>query len=99
MSIKHIVMLKFLPEVASTERGRIAEAFAELAGAVEGITGFDQGSDVSTEDRAQGYNHVATVTFRDSAARDAYLPHPAHKAFVAKLHPLVQDILVFDYAV
>ncbi len=29
----------------------------------------------------QGFTHVYVMTFESSAARDAYLPHPAHKAF------------------
>ena len=32
----------------------------------------------------------------DPAGRDAYLPHPAHQAFVARLSPLLADVLVID---
>ena len=99
MAVKHIVLIKFRAEIAATERQRCTDAFAQLPGAIEGITGFEQGANISTEDRSKGFNHVANITFQDSKARDAYLPHPAHKAFVALLRPLVDDVLIFDYEV
>ena len=97
MAVKHIVLLKFNPDASSSERAHCAESFAKLATEIDGITGFEQGPNSSTEDRAKGFNHAATITFKDNAALDAYLPHPAHKAFVALLRTLTQDVLVFDY--
>ena len=36
--------------------------------------------------------------FADEAARDAYLPHPDHKALgQGLLRPIAEDVLVFDY--
>ena len=32
-----------------------------------------------------------------SMGRDHYLPHPLHQAFVARLQPLLDDVLVIDY--
>jgi len=37
------------------------------------------------------------VTFKDSKARDIYLPHPAHKEFVALALPKIDKVLVVDY--
>jgi hypothetical protein len=37
------------------------------------------------------------VTFKDTKARDAYLPHQAHKDFVAVLRPRLDKVLVVDY--
>ena len=39
------------------------------------------------------------VTFTNAAARDAYLPHPAHKEFGALLGKLgvLEDVFVVDY--
>jgi hypothetical protein len=37
------------------------------------------------------------VTLTDAAARDAYLPHPAHVAFTQQLQPILERVLVVDY--
>jgi hypothetical protein len=40
------------------------------------------------------------MTFTDAAARDAYLPHPDHKAVGRDLlRPIVEEVLVFDYEI
>ena len=36
-------------------------------------------------------------TFKDSKSRDVYLPHAAHKEFVALALPKVEKVLVVDY--
>ena len=45
----------------------------------------------------QGFGHVYLMTFADAAARDAYLVHPDHQAFVAAIGPLLDAALVLDY--
>ena len=37
------------------------------------------------------------VTFNDTKGRDAYLPHPAHKAFGKVLRPYLDKVLVIDF--
>lgn len=37
------------------------------------------------------------MIFVDLAARDAYLPHEKHLAFVAYLKPYLADVPVIDY--
>jgi hypothetical protein len=37
------------------------------------------------------------VTFKSEADRDAYLPHPAHKDFVAIVGPHVDKVCVVDF--
>jgi hypothetical protein len=39
------------------------------------------------------------MTFTDSGARDAYLPHPEHERVKALLMPAVESLLVFDFEV
>jgi hypothetical protein len=54
----------------------------------------------SPEKLNQGFTHVYQVTFTSAAARDAYLPHPAHKAFGELLGRLgvLESVFVVDYA-
>ncbi len=72
---------------------RLAQAFAALPSQIEEIIDFEWGSDVSVEGKAEGYTHCFVVTFRDAAGRDAYLPHPAHKAFGQLLRGHLDKVL------
>jgi hypothetical protein len=99
MAIRHVVLLRFSDDTPAAERRGIEAAFAALPAQIGGITAFEWGTDVSPEGLSKGFSHAFVVTFEDSAARDAYLPHAAHLAFVARLKPCLADVLVLDYAV
>ena len=61
---------------------------------------FEHGVNNSPENLNQGFTHVYQLTFVNAAARDTYLPHPAHKAFGALLGTLgvLDAAFVVDYA-
>src|SRR5215831_17260998 len=99
MAIRHLVLLRFAGDARETDRRAIESGFAALPDQIDGITAFEWGTDVSPEGLSKGFTHAFALTFADAAARDAYLPHPAHLAFVAKLKPCLADVLVFDYAI
>jgi len=95
--LRHLVLLKFKDEATPAEVGTIVQAFAALREAIDGVRDLEWGTDVSPEGLAKGFTHAFLLSFDDAAARDAYLPHPAHLAFVARLQPLLADVLVIDY--
>lgn len=97
--LRHVVLFKFKPEATPQQIQEIVQAFQALPQKIEGITGFEWGTDVSPEGLSEGYTHCFVVTFRDAQARDAYLPHPAHQEFVALLRPRLEKVLVVDYFV
>jgi quinol monooxygenase YgiN len=96
--LRHVVMFAFKAGTPDQTIREIEEGFAALPGKIPGITGFEWGTDVSVEGKTQGYSHCFLVTFADEAARDAYLPHPAHQEFVQLVRQHVAGpALVFDY--
>jgi hypothetical protein len=97
--IRHLVLLRFKDDTPDAEQRGIESAFAALPAQIAGITGFEWGINNSPEGLAKGFTHAFAVTFEDGAARDVYLPHPAHVAFVARLKPWLGDVLVLDYLV
>ncbi|HUL63644.1 MAG TPA: Dabb family protein [Burkholderiaceae bacterium] len=99
MAIRHLVLLRLTSDTKEADRRAIESAFAALPAQIDGITAFEWGTDVSPEGLSKGFTHAFALTFADAAARDAYLPHPAHRAFVEKLKPCLADVLVFDYAI
>ena len=99
MSIRHLVLLKFKPEATSAELNALESAFAELASKIDAVQSLEWGTNNSPEGLDKGFTHCFNLTFADEAARAAYLPHPAHQAFVARLKPALDDVLVLDYAI
>jgi quinol monooxygenase YgiN len=95
--LRHVVLFGFKESSSAAQIRGIEQAFANLPGQVEGIRDFEWGTDVSVEQLSQGFSHCFLVTFGSEAARDAYLPHPAHQAFVEKLKPHLEKVLVIDY--
>jgi quinol monooxygenase YgiN len=95
--LRHLVLLKFKAEAAPAEVEAIVQAFAALRESIDAVSGLEWGTDVSPEGLAKGFTHAFLLSFADAAARDAYLPHPDHQAFVERLQPLLADVLVIDY--
>jgi hypothetical protein len=92
--LRHVVLFGFKPEAPVDA---IVERFRTLPKLIPGIEAFEWGVDCSPEGIAQGHTHAFTLTFATEAARDAYLPHPEHKAFVAFAGPSIAKALVLDY--
>ena len=95
--LRHVVLFKFKDSSTPADVARIEAAFRGLPATIKEIAGFEWGTDVSPEGKAQGFTHCFLVTFATEADRDAYLPHPAHKEFVALVGPHVDKVCVVDY--
>ncbi len=97
--LRHVVLFKFKEGTTPQQIAEVVDAFRALQTKIDTIKGFEFGTDVSPEGKAQGFTHCFFLTFADAAGRDAYLPHPAHKAFGALVGPRLADVLVVDYSI
>ena len=95
--LRHVVLFRFKEDAAAKDIKRIEEAFAAIPGKVDVVHDFEWGTNVSVEDLADGFTHCFVVTFKSEADRATYLPHPAHKAFVELLGPVLDKPFVVDY--
>ncbi len=95
--LKHIVLFKFTDTAPEAEITKVVAAFLELKTKIPVVQAIEWGTDISVENKNQGFTHCFCLTFRDVADRDAYLPHPAHQEFGARLQPIKEKVLVFDY--
>ncbi len=95
--LRHVVLFKFKDGTSAEHVRGIEEAFAALPGKIGAIHDFEWGTDVSVENRSEGFTHCFVVTFAGEAERAAYLPHPAHKEFGSTLSPHLDKVLVLDY--
>lgn len=95
--LRHVVLFGFKESATPAQIQEIERAFSDLPGQIEAIHDFEWGTDVSVEQLSQGFTHCFQVTFLSETARNAYLPHSAHQAFVQKLKPHLEKVLVIDY--
>jgi len=98
-TLRHIVVFKYKPGATEEQIKQVTDAFVALKTKIPGVISIEHGVNNSPEKRNQGFTHVYQVTFTNAAARDAYLPHPAHKEFGALLGKLgvLEDVFVVDY--
>lgn len=95
--LRHVVLFKWKDGTPDSEVRKIENAFCALPGKIDSIYDFEWGTEVSAENLADGFTHCFLVTFRSEEGRSEYLPHPAHKDFVALIQPHLEKALVVDY--
>jgi len=95
--LRHVVMFGWKDGTDTTHINKIVAAFRELKSKISEIKSFEWGTNNSPEGLNNGLTHCFVATFSSDADRDAYLVHPAHKAFVSLLKPAPDKITVLDY--
>ncbi len=95
--LRHVVYFSFKENSSTEDIQGVVDAFRNLQNEIPGIESFEWGVNSSPEGINQGLTHAFTLTFYSNEARDAYLPHPAHKAFGALLGPHLDKVTVLDY--
>ena len=99
--IRHVVLFKLRPNLPPATVDDIFAALKSLQAQMPGIIAITTGQDASPEGLQRGNTHGFTVDFENAAARDAYLPHPAHKKvggmIVAASEGGVDGITVVDW--
>lgn len=95
--VRHVVLFGFKEGTTDEQTRSIEEAFRALPDRIDVIQDFEWGTDISPEGLSDGHTHAFFLTFADAAARDAYLPHPEHKAFGQVLGPYRDKVTVIDY--
>ncbi|MEO7299568.1 MAG: Dabb family protein [Verrucomicrobiota bacterium] len=97
--VKHIGLIKFKPEATEEQITQLFEQLLDLTENVEGIEDYVSGVNSSSEGLNQGLTHGFIMTFTDSAARDAYLPHPEHQRVKDLILPLADSVVIFDFEI
>ncbi len=96
-SFRHFVSFQFKEGTSPEKQQEIVDAFLKLKSEIDVIVDLEWGGTENIEPLNNGFTHSFLVTFKDKAGLAAYLPHPAHEAFVAKLKPHLEKVYVFDY--
>ena len=95
--LRHVVMFGWKEGTDTASINKIVNAFRALPSQIDLIKGLEWGTNNSPEKLNQGLTHCFFLSFTSEKDRDAYLVHPAHKAFVASLVPAPEKVTVLDY--
>ena len=98
--LEHIVLLKLKPGVTEAQTAELMQALADVGpkGGIGGIVSVAGGYNNSPEGKNAGYEFGFVITFEDAAARDAYLPHPAHQEIGRRfVRPIIDSAIAFDF--
>lgn len=96
-ALRHVVLFKFKDDATKEQVKAVVDSLGALPKKIDSIIGYEHGLNNSNEGRSKGFTHCFTITFKDEAGRDKYLPHPAHDEFVKGALPIIEDVLVVDY--
>lgn len=95
--LRHVVIFKYKSDATPEQIANIEKEFRALKDKIPGVVSIEAGVNNSPENLNKEFTHIFIVTFRDEAARETYLPHPAHAAFVSVLKPSLDDVFVVDF--
>ncbi|MEQ1852233.1 MAG: Dabb family protein [Chthoniobacteraceae bacterium] len=93
----HVVHFKFKADATPAQIANVEKGFAALKGKISEVQTLEWGTDISPEKLSDGFTHCWLLTFKNEKDRDAYLVHPAHKAFVEIVLPVIEKPLVVDF--
>ncbi len=95
--LMHVVSFKFKSTASTEDIKNIEAAFEQLKHNIPQVVTLEWGTNVSPEQRNKGFTHCFVLTFNSNQDRDAYLEHPAHKAFGKMVGPVLEDVFVIDF--
>ncbi|HLD16801.1 MAG TPA: Dabb family protein [Coxiellaceae bacterium] len=99
--MKHVVLLKFRPDVNDATVSELMEQLASLKQDIPGILSFEYGHYQSHEGLNQNFNTGFIMRFDHAQSRDGYLEHPKHKMIAEKIkHYLIsfpEGVVAFDF--
>src|ERR1044071_2367946 len=98
-NVKHIAFFKFKADRTPEQLAEVWRIIEDLPKRIPGILDLTWGPNNSTEGLSKGFTHSFVMLFEDLAARDAYLPHPAHQEAVRLVVPQLDDVIVCDHEV
>ncbi len=94
--LRHVVCFQFNNDVSEKSKAEAVQIFLDLKDEIPEIKKIEGGENISEGGLSKDFTHCFILTFESEAARNIYLPHPAHQRIVEKNKPLLSDLFVFD---
>ncbi|MFD1625146.1 Dabb family protein [Azospirillum griseum] len=97
--INHVVLFQWRPEARADAINAYTSALAALPGLIPGILSYSDGPQCSLEASGLHIDWGFVMTFRDAAAREAYLRHPEYRRVTEGHNAWIREnVHVFDYS-
>ncbi len=95
--LRHLIFLKFRPEVTDAEINAIEKGLAVLPAAIPEIESFEFGRDIFHSDRS--FDFALVSSFADQEALKHYQVHPTHREVLVLVKAACDQILAVDYQI
>ena len=93
--LKHIVFMKFKPEVAEADIGGLKKELGVLPAVIPEIKAFEFGQDILHTERSWDFALVSA--FDDLNAMKRYQVQPDHQVVLKKVRAMCESIVVVDF--
>ncbi|KAG2112384.1 stress responsive A/B barrel domain-containing protein [Suillus discolor] len=95
MTIHHIVLYKFKPEVTPEQKQSVRDSVSALPSQIPAIQSLITGETVYNH-LGHGFDEGIILLFESQAKLAEYRPHKAHVDYQAFAKPLLEGLLIFD---
>lgn len=95
MTIHHIVLFTFKPEVTPEQRQNVRNCISALPSQIPAIQSLVTGETVFNP-LGHGYDEGVIFVFENLAKLNEYRSHTAHLDYQGLARPLTEGILIFD---
>jgi hypothetical protein len=92
-----VVLLAFKPYVSLDRQKAILAQFEGLADVIPQVKSLEWGTDISIENKTEGYTHAFLLTFHSPKDRTTYVNSEVHQAFVHSAISELDQLLILDY--
>lgn len=89
-AVFHAFAFQWKPGASEAEKNRARKKIAAFQGVIPGLLQTHVGPNISP--RGKGFSFGGIMEFKDEASLEAYFQHPAHRALLAWLVPLIDAI-------
>jgi hypothetical protein len=94
MMIKHVVLVKFKPEVTAEQIAEMKKGLAALPAIIPEIKGYDCGEDVRPE---KTLDFALVSIFDDMAALKRYIANPEHVIVGQYIRSICESLQIIDF--
>jgi antibiotic biosynthesis monooxygenase (ABM) superfamily enzyme len=89
-NVFHVFAFQWKQAATDADKARALKDISAFQGQIPGLLETHVGPNISP--RGKGYTFGGIMRFKDRAALDAYVQHPAHQALLVWLVPLIDAI-------
>ena len=95
--LKHIVFMKFKPDLPDTEAVRLEQELRALPGIIPEILSYEMGKDIVHSERS--FDFALIGTFRDLSSLKKYISHPEHQEILKHINEICDTIKSVDFEI